>query len=102
ALSGFEAISARMEVSRARLLVGLACAAAGGRGRALAEVARAQAEFADAGARRMLDEAVRAQRRLGRRVACRKAGQPGLLGAQSNLPRPAGPPRPGDEVGSAD
>jgi DNA-binding NarL/FixJ family response regulator len=97
ALSGFEAISARVDASRARLLVGLACAAAGRRAPALAELAKAQVEFADAGARRMLDEAVRAQRRLGRRVAGRTAGQPCLPGAKSH-PRLAGLTRREAEV----
>ena len=98
ALPGFEGISARVEVGRARLLAGLALAATGRRGPALAELARAQAEFEKAGALRMLDEAVRAQRRLGRRIASRAASRPRPSGAQPQPPRPAGLTRREAEV----
>jgi DNA-binding NarL/FixJ family response regulator/tetratricopeptide (TPR) repeat protein len=69
AIPEFQAIGARLEVGRAHLVAGLALAAAGRRRDALDELAEAQALFGEAHAGRLLNEAVRAQRRLGRRAA---------------------------------
>ncbi|MFE2757218.1 AAA family ATPase [Actinosynnema sp. NPDC059335] len=65
----------RLDLGRAHLLAGLALTAAGRRAEAVAELDRARATFATAGAHRLHDEAVRGLRRLGHRVAGRPSAQ---------------------------
>jgi DNA-binding CsgD family transcriptional regulator len=72
-VSGFDRAGNPLFAARARAVTGAALAAAGERDDALAELQRAEAVLSAGGATREADAAVRALRRLGRRVLRRSA-----------------------------
>lgn len=71
ALESAEAAGARLDATRARVLLGRAFAASGDRERAVSELERAEDEFSAYGAVRLADEVSAALRGLGRRTAAR-------------------------------
>jgi DNA-binding NarL/FixJ family response regulator len=75
-----DAVGAVVHAARLRALAGRALGSAGERDAAVAELARAEEEFAACGAHRLRDEAARELRRLGVRVTARQRRRAGGTG----------------------